>query len=91
MEYFIYKDNRQQGPFTTEQLSAMGLTSETLVWREGMEQWTPAWQVQELRDAIAGKANTSGTTTPPPPPVAESGDDGNDGTEDPAARRAPPP
>lgn len=90
MEYFIYKDNRQQGPFTTEQLSAMGLTSETLVWREGMEQWTPAWQVQELRDAIAGKANPSGTTTPPPPPVAESGDAGNDGTEDESTRYAGP-
>ena len=58
MEYFIYKDNKQQGPFTVEQLAGMGLRSETLVWREGMEQWTPAWQVEELKDVLADVVDT---------------------------------
>ncbi len=67
MEYFIYKDKRQQGPFTVEQLAAMGLTSDTLVWREGMGQWTPAWQVDELKAVTGGRQ--SGAAAPPPPPV----------------------
>lgn len=44
MRYFIYADNRQQGPFSVSELMERGLSSETLVWAEGMEQWTPAWQ-----------------------------------------------
>lgn len=78
MEYFIYKDNRQQGPFTIERLAAMGLTSDTLVWREGMGQWTPAWQIDELKAVIEGRA--SGTAAPPPPPVGNDTDGSlNDG------------
>ena len=72
MEYFIYKDNRQQGPFTVGQLAAMGLTSDTLVWSEGMGRWTPAWQVDELKAVIGG--GTSGAAAPPPPPVDSDAD-----------------
>lgn len=65
MRYFIYADNRQQGPFSVSELMERGLSSETLVWAEGMEQWTPAWQVRELKDAMEGKAQPS----PVPPPL----------------------
>ena len=36
MRYFIYADNRQQGPFSVSELMERGLSSETLVWAEGM-------------------------------------------------------
>lgn len=65
MRYFIYADNRQQGPFSVSELMERGLSSETLVWAEGMEQWTPAWQVRELKDAMEGKAQPG----PVPPPL----------------------
>lgn len=81
MEYFIYKDNRQQGPYTPEQLAGMGITSGTLVWRDGMEQWTPAWQVPELRDVIAGGAKTSAAAPPPPPAVDATAAADDAGTE----------
>lgn len=71
MEFFIYKDNRQQGPFTPEQLREAGISSETLVWREGMAQWTPAWQVDELRDILAGR-QASAPVPPPVPPTADN-------------------
>lgn len=71
MEFFIYKDNRQQGPFTPEQLREAGISSETLVWREGMAQWTPAWQVDELRDILAGR-QASAPVPPPVPPAADN-------------------
>ena len=66
MEYFIIKDRSQQGPYTREQLAEAGLTSGTLVWREGMEHWTPAWQMEELKDILAGRS--AARTAPPPPP-----------------------
>lgn len=70
MEYFIIKDRSQQGPYTLEQLAEAGLTSGTLVWREGMGQWTPAWQVEELKGILSGKAQQR--PAPPPPPVNET-------------------
>lgn len=66
MRYFIYVDNRQQGPFSVDELVGRGLSSETLVWAEGMEQWTPAWQVKELKDVIEGKVKPG--AVPPPLP-----------------------
>lgn len=72
MEFFIYKDNRQQGPFTPEQLGEAGISSETLVWREGMAQWTPAWQVDELKDILAGRRPSAATPPPIPPATDET-------------------
>ena len=80
MEYFIYKDNKQQGPYTIGQLAEMGITSETLVWNESMKQWTPAWQVAELKDVLAAKA----ATTPAPPPV-QPREEAQGGQEEPHA------
>lgn len=54
MNYFIIENNSQQGPFTLEELRLYHLTSETLVWAEGMAEWTPAWKVEELRPIING-------------------------------------
>ena len=73
-QYFIYKDKRQQGPFTPEQLAGMGITSETFVWREGMGQWLPAWQVDELKGLLGSKQG--GAPVPPPPPQVEEPDAG---------------
>ncbi len=53
MEYFIIDKNGQQaGPFSLAQLIQQGITPETLVWKQGMEDWTPAWQVEELKNSI---------------------------------------
>ncbi len=75
MRYFIYADNRQQGPFSVDELAARGLSSETLVWAEGMEQWTPAWQIKELRDVIEGRVNAAPVPPPLPAEAACAGED----------------
>ncbi len=67
-QYFIVRNGEQQGPFSIEELRQQGITSETLVWAEGMDQWMAAWQVDELRD-ITGERKSM--ATPPPPPIAE--------------------
>ena len=67
MDFFIIKDNKQRGPYTLEELAGIGITSETLVWREGLGTWKPAWQVDELRTILDGKP-TDAATPPPVPP-----------------------
>lgn len=52
MEYFIIENGQQAGPFSLEQLIQKGITPETLVWTQGMEDWTPAWKIEELKRNI---------------------------------------
>lgn len=64
MEYFIIENNGQQaGPFSLEQLVQKAITPETLVWAQGMKDWTPAWKIAELKTVLetveAIKANTA--------------------------------
>lgn len=67
MKYFIIENNQQTGPFSIYELKDKGLTSDSLVWAEGMKEWTPAWQVEELKNFLYNTANSS--TPPPVPPV----------------------
>lgn len=69
MKYFTIENNQQQGPFTIYELRDRNLSSDTLVWAEGMAEWTPAWQVKELHDFLYGQ-NANGATPPPIPPTA---------------------
>ena len=59
MEFFIIDHNGQQaGPFSFDQLVQKGISPETLVWKQGMADWTPAWKVEELRAVLeAAEAN----------------------------------
>lgn len=53
MEFFIIDHNGQQaGPFSFDQLVQKGISPETLVWRQGMADWTPAWKVEELKAVL---------------------------------------
>jgi membrane protease subunit (stomatin/prohibitin family) len=62
--FFVAVDGKQTGPFDAaglQRLLAAGqLKSETLVWKEGLAQWTPAGQVTELAGILA--------SAPPPLP-----------------------
>lgn len=61
MEFFIIDHNGQQaGPFSFDQLVQKGISPETLVWKQGMADWTPAWKVEDLRAVLeATEANQS--------------------------------
>ena len=61
MEFFIIDHNGQQaGPFSFDQLVQKSISPETLVWKQGMADWTPAWKVEELRAVLeAAEANQS--------------------------------
>ena len=53
MEYFILVNGENQGPYSVETLKSMGITPDTLVWTQGMEQWAPAGQIFELQQLFA--------------------------------------
>lgn len=66
MNYWAVINNVKVGPLTVEQLKACGLTSEMLVWREGLAQWAPAGSLPELTSIFtssdAWAQYASGTT-----------------------------
>lgn len=75
MNYFIIVNDTQQGPYTIEELRQRHIDASTLVWAEGMAQWTPAWQVEELKtlfNATTGNG-ANATSTPPPMPGTQDG------------------
>lgn len=63
-QFHVAIDGKQAGPFDTpalqQQVTAGKLTRDTLVWKQGMAQWTAAGQVDELKSLFGG-------TVPPPP------------------------
>jgi membrane protease subunit (stomatin/prohibitin family) len=65
--YFVAVEGKQTGPFDMQALAsqaALGrLTRDTLVWAQGMAQWTPAGQVTALASIFA-------SVPPPLPPNA---------------------
>lgn len=54
--WFYAKDGEQHGPVEAgdirSRLSSGDLSNSTLVWREGMAQWSPLGEVLELRDPV---------------------------------------
>lgn len=49
-EYFyIDANNQQKGPIAEDKMLAAGVKPHTLVWCQGMDNWTPADAVPELR------------------------------------------
>ncbi|MDQ3439721.1 MAG: SPFH domain-containing protein [Planctomycetota bacterium] len=57
--YFIAEGGKQAGPFNPSELGGR-ITRDTLVWRQGMAQWTRAADVADLKSIVE--------STPPPLP-----------------------
>jgi membrane protease subunit (stomatin/prohibitin family) len=58
-QWYISSNGQRLGPFSTEQLVQQGLTAQTYVWKNGMQDWQAAIQVSELAALLA--------SAPPPP------------------------
>lgn len=73
--YFYLENGVQKGPVTADQL-ARAITRRTLLWREGMEDWTAAEEIPEIM-ALLNVPNivpdeTARATCPPPPSAVGS-------------------
>lgn len=68
VQMMLYIGGQQYGPYDYKTLKTFlptgQLTTQTLVWQQGMAAWTPAGQVPELQALFA-----PATPTPPVPPV----------------------
>ena len=78
MNYFIIVNDTQQGPYTIEELRQRHIDASTLVWAEGMAQWTPAWQVEELKTLFNATTGNGANATPTPPPMPGTQDGAGD-------------
>lgn len=59
MKYWIIINNEQAGPFELEQLSSMPIRPDTPVWHEGLPNWVPAAQVDEIRNLFEAPQQNS--------------------------------
>ncbi|MDD6552773.1 MAG: DUF4339 domain-containing protein [Prevotellaceae bacterium] len=62
MEYFLLENGQQTGPFSLEQLAQKNITAESLLWADGMKDWTPAWQIDELKPILIAKQSAQQTS-----------------------------
>ena len=60
-QYYIIQNDQPAGPYTIEELAAMGIKPDTIVWAEDIADWIPAYQVNELTSLFAS------TTAQAPP------------------------
>lgn len=61
--FYIAVDGQQQGPFTLDELRAKSIQRDTLVWTEGLENWTKAEYLPFLKDILK--------SVPPPLPKSD--------------------
>ena len=73
MKYYIAENGQQVGPFEPNELLLHGLTVNSLVWCEGMTNWTSASQVPELMAVLSGQPIPTGIDTqlPQTPPMGD--------------------
>jgi hypothetical protein len=68
--WYYARGESEQGPISTAQIKALAaagaLKRDDLVWKEGMENWLPAGEVNELYPAAEPKKNSKEKATPTP-------------------------
>jgi tetratricopeptide (TPR) repeat protein len=70
MRHYYYSDNEEQlGPFTLDELKEKRIKKSTLVWTDGLKDWTTADKVDELKEIVFSE--------PPPLPKKEINKDLN--------------
>lgn len=63
-QFYIAINGQQTGPFTIEDLKVKNIQRDTLVWTEGLDNWTKAEHIPLLKDVLRA--------TPPPLPNIET-------------------
>jgi hypothetical protein len=69
--WYFASDGAPQGPFALEVLRARALAPDTMVWRQGMADWTVLALVPELASPAAPPAVAAGPPPAVPPPLAQ--------------------
>jgi len=72
-QYYIYLDDQQVGPLTPEELQQHKITTETMIWFEGLADWQKANTIEDLKPlfkAVPPPINRL-AATPPPQPIPQ--------------------
>lgn len=104
MQYWIIKDGESKGPFTLEELQAMGISQTTKIWCKGMDNWTKAGETdiadvlfahvvdeREERSAESAEASESGELSAESAEASESEELSAESGESPEQPRMTPP
>lgn len=86
-QFYIHKDEQQQGPFTKDELKDLKITRDTMVWFEGEENWKKAIEIDELKDIIKNIPPPIPTSPPIAPPLQTEKQKNED--SDPASNTTP--
>lgn len=70
--YYLDADMRQVGPMSLDDLVAAGVTGDTMVWHEGLEEWAKAGNLPEVVKAMERKARPATPEKPQAPESPES-------------------
>lgn len=62
-KYYLHNGNDNIGPFDLDELKIQGIKKDTQIWHEGMENWSTAGEIEELKSIL--------TVVPPPIKKAE--------------------
>ncbi len=62
--YFYVKNGVSEGPFSAEELIKL-ITPDTLIWTEGMTEWTPAGEVAQIGEMFATDTEEETKIAPP--------------------------
>ncbi len=52
-KYFYLDGTNYLGPFTIDELKKKGITRETMIWCQGLDEWKKAGVIQDLNDLFA--------------------------------------
>jgi len=66
-KFYIHKDDKQQGPFSIDELKDLKITRDAMVWFEGEENWKKASDIDEIKSLFTSipPPITPATVTPP--------------------------
>lgn len=48
-KYFYSNGQDKEGPLSIEELKGENIKSDTMIWYEGMDDWTPAIEIEEIK------------------------------------------
>lgn len=66
-KYYIHTGEKEEGPFDKEELRAKVVKATTMVWAEGMGDWTEAGKVDDLKDLFTSPPPFKAAAPKPPP------------------------
>ena len=70
--YYLDADMRQVGPVSLDDLVTAGVTGDTMVWHEGLEEWAKAGNLPEVVKAMERKARPATPEKPQAPEYPEA-------------------